>query len=206
MPVILASSSPRRQELLGVMGVTFTVVRPEVDETRHRGENPVDYVRRLSQEKAREAAARHKRPGIVLAADTVVVLVDDVGDIRDDSEILDKPASPGEARQMLQRLRGRAHRVCTAVTALHGEQEVTRVDFTTVYMRDYTDAEIDVYVESGDPFDKAGGYAIQHESFSPVARIEGSYTNVVGLPVETVVRVLRAVGWAGREQDELTTR
>jgi len=199
-PFILASSSPRRQELLRSLGIEFTIVRPDIDETQHRDERPLDYVRRLSREKAAQAAARLSSSAAVLAADTIVILAADTLGIDGAGEILGKPADTEEARQMLKRLRGRSHHVYTALTLLvldNGEarRQLTEVTRTDVTMRDYSDAEIEAYIATGDPFDKAGSYAIQHEAFHPVDRVEGSYTNVVGLPVETLQAMLAAVGW-----------
>ncbi len=195
---ILASSSPRRRELLASLGIAFTVVKPEIDETQHPGEASLDYVRRLSQQKAAHVAAHLPPPAAVLAADTVVILAADTLGV--DGEILGKPVDAEDARQMLKRLRGRVHQVYTALTLLvldHGNarQEMTNVTRTDVYMRDYSDADIEAYIATGDPFDKAGSYAIQHEEFHPVERIEGSYTNVVGLPLETLHAMLAEIGW-----------
>lgn len=186
--VILASSSPRRRELLASLGVNFSIHKPDIDETQYPTEAPLDYVRRLSREKA--AIVAQSQPAesayTVLAADTVVILED---------VILGKPETPAEAQTMLQALRNRQHQVCTAFTLYaHRPPEkahiITEHDCTFVTMRDYTDAEIAAYIATGDPFDKAGAYAIQHPVFAPAAHIEGSYTNVVGLPIETLQRVL----------------
>jgi len=197
MPFILASGSPRRRELLAALGITFTVIKSDIDETQHPGEAPLDYVRRLSIEKAHAVAAKLSESAVVLAADTVVILAADTMGILD-GEILGKPTDADDARHMLQRLRDRGHIVCTALTLLQtGEpsRQLTRLTQTEVIMRDYSDAEIDAYIATGDPFDKAGSYAIQHEGFHPVARIDGSYTNVVGLPVETLKSLLDEIGY-----------
>lgn len=189
MTFILASGSPRRRELLTSLGIEFTVIKTDLDETQQDGEAPLDYVRRLSREKANAALSMvdDKRDLTVLAADTIVIL---------DGEILGKPADEAESRAMLYRLRNRPHTVCTALTLLRsdGQPPMTEHTCTTVYMRDYSDDEIEAYIATGDPFDKAGGYAIQHEGFHPVARIEGSYSNVVGLPVETLQEMLKRLG------------
>ena len=180
LPFILASGSPRRRELLGSLGVPFTVIKPDIDETECPGEDPVAYVRRLSQQKAQAVAARLSEPSAILAADTTVFF---------NGRILGKPADASEARAMLVDLRDTAHMVCTALTLRRTdapERSRTEHAITTVIMRPYSDAEMEAYIASGDPFDKAGGYAIQHAGFAPVARIEGSQTNVVGLPVETL--------------------
>lgn len=181
MPFILASGSPRRRELLGSLGIEFTVIKTDIDESQREGEAPLDYVRRLSIEKATAALSMVEGEPTVLAADTIVIL---------DGEILGKPADADESRQMLYRLRSRPHTVCTALTLMHGGQQITEHTCTTVYMRDYDDDEIEAYIATGDPFDKAGGYAIQHPGFHPVERIEGSHTNVVGLPLETLQAML----------------
>lgn len=212
---ILASSSPRRRELLASLGIQFDIVKPLVDETQHPGEPPLEYVARLSREKAADVAARLDAPAAVLAADTVVILGADTLGVDERGDILGKPADVDDARDMLRRLRGRTHQVCTALTLLQvngvGAQyaaplpspdsisPLTRVTRTDVTMRDYTDAEIEAYIASGDPFDKAGSYAIQHAEFNPVAKIEGSYTNVVGLPIETLRDMLAEIGWPVRQ-------
>jgi septum formation protein len=230
MNLILASSSPRRRELLTKLGIPFTIIKPDIDETQRPGEPPLDYVRRLSREKAETVA--HQLPsstapdedllplsakwgggrgeGIVLAADTIVVLGADTLGVDERGDILGKPADANEAREMLRRLRGRTHQVITAMT-LHsltpgssngGGGVVTRLTSTSVTMRDYTDAEIDAYIATGDPFDKAGSYAIQHPIFQPVARIDGCYTNVVGLPLCTLKTMLAEIGWPGLRATE----
>lgn len=204
MTFILASSSPRRAELLGSLGIPFTILKPHIDEQRQEAESALDYVRRLSNEKAEAVALQYAaQPGLqtatILAADTVVILAADTLGIIDDGDVLEKPANSDEARAMLTRLRGRGHVVCTAVTLLRVAQDqepwrYTELARTDVYMRDYSDAEIDAYIASGDPFDKAGGYAIQNEQFHPVARIVGCYSNVVGLPTCVVLRALSRAG------------
>lgn len=189
--VILASGSPRRRELLASLGVTFSVHKPDIDETQAPNEAPLDYVRRLSREKAAVVVQAQASDSAftVLAADTVVIL---------DAVILGKPETPAQARSLLQALRGRQHQVCTAFT-LHAHHPaknahiITEHDCTLVTMRGYSDDEIAAYIATGDPFDKAGGYAIQHPVFAPVAQIEGSYTNVVGLPMEALQRALKAL-------------
>ena len=194
MRTILASSSPRRRELLAQSGLRFEIIKPDIDESRRAGEDLVDYAERLSREKA-EAAARvlGGGPALIIAADTIVL---------DGSELLGKPVDADDARRMLRRLRGREHAVVTAFTlylvdrAGDSPRAVTRHARTLVYMRDYSEAEIEAYVCSGDPLDKAGAYAIQNEAFRPVARIEGSYSNVVGLPLDELRAGLRELGIA----------
>ena len=198
--LILASSSPRRRELLSSLGLEFTIVKPDVDESQRPGEAPLDYVRRLSEEKTANVAARLSSPAAVLAADTVVILAADTLGVDEAGEILGKPVDADDARQMLRRLRGRVHQVYTAITLLvqqveTSSRQITSLTRTDVYMRNYSDAEIEAYIATGDPFDKAGSYAIQHEDFQPVGRIEGSYTNVVGLPLEILQAMLAEIGW-----------
>jgi len=183
-PLILASASPRRRELLAVLGLSFQVVATQVDETVRPGELPADSAARLARAKARAALAGYPH-ALVLGCDTVVAL---------DRDVLGKPADPGEARVTLQRLRGRTHVVYTAVVLLGAAREVCQIATTTVRMRDYSQSEVEAYVVSGDPLDKAGAYAIQHESFRPVAEWRGCYANAVGLPLCHVARGLRA--WA----------
>lgn len=191
MSIILASSSPRRRELLTQIlsphQLSFSIIKPDIDETQNPGESPLMYASRLSQEKA-QAVAQQMTEGTILAADTVVILAADTIGIEENGEILGKPADADDARHILKRLRNRPHMVCTAFTllSLAFKQQHTEIVGTQVLMRDYTDAEIDAYIATGDPFDKAGSYAIQHPDFNPVARIDGSYSNVVGLPVEAV--------------------
>ena len=166
------------------MGVSFQVVRVHVDETPRPGEDPLALARRLSQAKAGAAANAH---GVILAADTVVVV---------DDTLLGKPRDAAEATAMLRMLRNRWHHVYTAVTLLDRTEgwEKTVVEGSRVHLRDYSDDDIAEYVASGDPLDKAGGYAIQHAIFAPVDRVEGCGANVMGLPVATVTCLLRECG------------
>jgi MAF protein len=182
--LVLASGSPRRQKLLTLGGWDFDPQPVEIDETPFPGEEPGEYVLRLASQKARTAAAQVPNGNLVLAADTAVV---------DEDQILGKPASPGEAIEILERLRGRPHQVYTAIALLETKDGklTSEVATTRVHMRDYQPGEVFAYVESGDPMDKAGAYAIQHPSFDPVERLEGCYTNVVGLPLCHLYRMLR---------------
>jgi MAF protein len=186
MRLILASSSPRRRHLLALLGLPFTVVRAEVDESPLAGEEPAATARRLSRAKA-QAAAVHLREGLIVAADTLVVL---------EGECLGKPAHPDEATAMLCRLRGREHRVLSGLALLDAAsgREAIEVVETRVWMRHTSDEEIAAYVASGDPFDKAGAYAVQHDGFHPVARWWGCATNVMGLPLCHLDTMLRAFG------------
>lgn len=198
MALILASSSPRRQALLAELGLTFTVIKPHIDETQHPAEDPFAYVRRMSQEKAQAAAARVADDAtLILAADTIVLAADTIG-VDSRGDILGKPQDAADARAMLRRLRGREHTVCTAFTLLptaDATRTLTRDVRTRVIMRDYSDAEIDAYIATGDPFDKAGSYAIQHEGFRPVAHLDGDYHNVVGLPLGALRDALRSLDY-----------
>lgn len=202
---ILASGSPRRRELIAALGIDFDVITPDIDEDRRPGEPPLDYVRRLSREKAQAVADQLSgASALVLAADTVVVLAaDTIGVLPEDDDqgdILAKPPDAAAARATLRRLRDRAHIVCTAFTLLPLDDPaaaLTDMTRTRVHMKPYADADIEAYIATGDPFDKAGGYAIQHAGFRPVAHIDGCYNNVVGLPVCAVKRGLARLGWPG---------
>jgi septum formation protein len=184
--VILASGSPRRRELLALLGLQFCVVAADVDESAIVGEAPSALARRLSREKA-FAVARGAGDAVVIAADTIVVI---------DGAILGKPATPAQARQMLRTLHGQPHQVLSAITVIRGARNETITDLaeTIVRMREYTDDEISRYVASGDPMDKAGAYAIQSAAFSPVEGIDGCYASVMGLPLCHVYRALRRLG------------
>jgi MAF protein len=185
--IVLASNSPRRRQILALAGWDFHVIPAGLDEGMHSGEKPSGYVIRLAREKAKAVAAGSPPGSTILSADTTVVL---------DEQTLAKPETPAEAVEMLAKLRGRRHQVLTAVAVLQLPAREVLADLcvTGVFMRDYRDAEIQAYVESGDPLDKAGAYAIQHREFSPVDRLEGCYLNVVGLPMCTVNRLLRQIG------------
>lgn len=187
MDLILASRSPRRRELLSLTGLSFRVVTPKMDETQQPGEPPETYARRLSQEKAGAAASMLDEPALVLAADTIVV---------DGDDVLGKPADAAEARATLRRLRGRTHYVMTGVTLLDtaSGRRLTELVTSPVPMRQYTDEEIEAYIASGDPFDKAGAYGIQNGAFHPVEDFEHCYSNVMGLPLCHVTRMLRTFG------------
>jgi septum formation protein len=185
--LILASSSPRRRELLGLTGLPFELATADIDETPHPGEPAAAYTIRLSQSKARAVARSVSGGALILAADTTVA---------DGDAILGKPADPAEARAMLRQLRGRTHQVYTALTVIDSDsgEQVTDAAVTDVPMRGYSDAEIEAYIASGDPFDKAGGYAIQNSGFRPVNLTDGCFANVVGLPLCHLLRTLRRFG------------
>ena len=178
--IVLASRSPRRAELLAAAGISFDVLAADIDETPHAGEAPEAYVERLAIEKAR--AVLSLRPdSTVLGADTTVVI---------DGLILGKPAGAREATEMLQRLRGRVHDVFTGVALVSAAGEHSAVDRTRVWFDPVTDEDISWYVASGEPVDRAGAYAIQGLASRFIPRIEGSYSNVVGLPVALVSSIL----------------
>ncbi|GAB4449204.1 MAG: Maf family nucleotide pyrophosphatase [Anaerolineae bacterium] len=173
--------------MLALAGLRFDVVRPQVDETPHPGEDPIAHVQRLSITKAAEVAARVAPGTLVIAADTIVVHA---------GEILGKPATPEEATRTLRRLRGDVHQVHTALAAQRGDWRAAEVVTTGVRMRAYTDAEIAAYVASGDPMDKAGAYAIQNTTFNLVAGLDGCYANVMGFPLCRLERLLEPLGVA----------
>lgn len=187
--LILGSSSPRRRELMAYAGLPFTVARPDIDETPLPGEAPAAYVARLSREKAVAAPLNgaDTAGALILTADTTVAL---------EEQIIGKPADPAEAVAMLRQIRGKTHHVHTGVTLRDTATGslITSVTTTQVVMRDYSDAEIAAYVASGEPFDKAGAYAVQDTNFRPVGRLEGCTTNVMGLPLCAVCTMLRAAG------------
>lgn len=192
MRLILASGSPRRRELLARLGWAFAVIRPDIDETPLPAESPDKYVARLSREKAAAGRAlittdSWDDPTWIIAADTTVALGPD---------ILGKPTDVAEATTMLQRLRGQTHVVFTGITVVRVDTGLvkTSVAATEVCMRYYADDEIARYVASGDPYDKAGSYAIQHEFFRPVERINGCYANVMGLPLCALYSLFVAQG------------
>jgi septum formation protein len=179
--LLLASASPRRAELLTAAGIPFEVLAVHVDETPLAQEWPEAHVRRLAEEKA--VAASLQRPtAVVLGADTVVVV---------DGHILGKPRDAADAATMLRLLSGRAHEVLTGVAVIWPRDRAIEVACTRVWFTSLSDQEIDWYVASGEPMDKAGAYAIQGLASRFVERIDGSYSNVVGLPVDLVHRLLK---------------
>jgi MAF protein len=178
---VLASASPRRQALLSLIDIPFDIVATHVDERVVDGESPASVAVRLASAKA-IAVAGDCAGTIVLGCDTLVAL---------EGEVLGKPADRQEARLMLDRLRGRSHKVLSGVALVGNGQAVSKLAETVVNMRDYDAAEMDAYVSSGNPLDKAGAYAIQHSHFHPVLSWDGCYANVMGLPLCSVVRALR---------------
>lgn len=181
---LLASNSPRRQQMISWTGWTFDIQPADIDESQLPGESPAAYVQRLALSKARDAAVQAGSGQVVLAADTIVA---------DGGTLLGKPASPEDARRMLRSLRGRTHQVYTALALLDTSSQRLETDLcvTEVPMRAYTEGEIEVYVASGDPLDKAGAYAIQHAGFHPVENFSGCYASVMGLPLCHLVRTAR---------------
>src|SRR5580658_9009429 len=179
--LVLASASPRRQELLRNAGITFEVQPANIPEDPQPGESAKDYTERLAREKAL-AVANQRRHDVVLGADTVVVV---------DSQLLGKPSDPADAARMLRMLSGRKHQVITGVCLVVGGQPSVASETTLVTVSEITDKEIADYVSSGEPMDKAGAYAIQGIASRWIPRIEGDYSNVVGLPVALVFRMLR---------------
>jgi septum formation protein len=189
--LILASASPRRRELLERLGLPFEVRPSGIEEPLAAGVPASTLATTLARAKAADIADRLRAAGeaaLVLGADTLVVL---------DGQPLGKPTSQGDARAMLRALRGRSHEVVTAVVVRDAEpagRQLTEAVVSQVLMRDYTDDEIAAYVATGEPDDKAGAYAVQGRGRRLVSRVDGCYTNVVGLPLRTTARLLRAFG------------
>ncbi len=186
--LILASSSPRRAEILRNAGFDFAVVPAPVDETRRPNERPADYVRRLAEEKARTVARQLAKDAFgessfIIGADTVVVI---------DTEILGKPSSPTNTHEMLRRLSGKTHEVYTGLAVLQGNDSAIRtaVETTRVTFAALSEKEIEDYIATGEPFDKAGAYAIQGRGGKFISRIEGCYFNVMGLPLARLYAML----------------
>ncbi|MCK9486937.1 MAG: Maf family protein [Dehalococcoidia bacterium] len=181
--IVLASASPRRRELLAALGLAFEVRPSEVDEGIEDAD-PVRVAETLALRKAR-AVTEQAPDALVIGSDTVVAL---------DGVLLGKPASAEEARVTLRTLRGRRHEVVTGVAVALGAREAVGHGRTAVLMRDYGDEEIEAFIASGGPFDKAGAYAIQDAAFAPVAAFEGCHCNVVGLPLGELRRLLATFG------------
>jgi len=181
--IVLGSSSPRRRDLLEQLGLDIVIRPADIDETERPGEDPVAYVRRLAIEKC--AAVTSEPHEVVIAADTTVDL---------DGRILAKPADADDARSMLRALSARTHRVHTGVAVRHGGEVAVDVATTFVTFTPITDAALDWYIETGEPFGKAGAYAIQGAGGVFVASVKGSVSNVVGLPLTMVVDLARQLG------------
>ncbi|MDT8440105.1 MAG: Maf family protein [Desulfuromonadales bacterium] len=186
--IILASASPRRQELLARIGLAFAVVPSQVEETERAGEAPEQHAERLSRDKALEVASRSGQGGRWFIGSDTIVLQDNI--------ILGKPKDAAEAAAMLRRLSGRVHRVLSgyAVHDRQSGQTLSGVVATRVFFKTLTPREIEGYIATGEPFDKAGAYAIQGIGAFMVPRIEGSYSNVVGLPLCEVIAALEQLG------------
>ncbi|HYE85925.1 MAG TPA: Maf family protein [Vicinamibacterales bacterium] len=178
---MLASRSPRRSELLTAAGIAFEVLAADIDETPHAGESPIAYVERLAIDKARAVLALRPEAR-VLGADTTVTI---------DGEILGKPVDEADARRMLRLLSGRVHEVHTGIALVSVGRARSAVDTTRVWFDAMTDEDISWYVATGEPVDRAGAYAIQGFASRFIPRIEGSYSNVVGLPVALVSSILK---------------
>jgi septum formation protein len=191
-PLILASASPRRQQLLREAGIPFQTRPAHIPEERIPGEAAIDYAQRLSREKAL-AVARHLPGRFILGADTVVVLAEVVLNLNEDEGVLEKPRDHHDAARMLRLLSGRSHKVITGVTLLTPAGIVdTRASTTQVFFRELTEQEIHAYVATHEPMDKAGAYAIQGGAACFVDHLDGEYSNVVGLPLPLVAEMLRA--------------
>jgi septum formation protein len=194
MKFVLASSSPRRRELLGSIGLDFEIVPSHVPEIHQRGETPEEYVARLSRDKAGAVADTHPSQWVI-AADTTVIFED---------ELLEKPVDEADAVRMLEIIAGRTHTVFTAVTLKNRERDYldTHVTSSEVRMLPLTRAEIEWYVQTGEPLDKAGAYAAQGIGAIFIESIHGSYSNVVGLPLATLYQMLRKAGIDPLHQSE----
>jgi MAF protein len=199
--ILLASNSPRRKELLALTGLPFVILPVNVDETPKPKEDPESCARRLAETKAQTAVNQAEVMGfptdqLILASDTIVVM---------DGEILGKPTDEADAKRMLKLLKGKTHQVITAICIqrIHSDERATDVCISPVPMRKYTDEEISAYVETGDPLDKAGAYAIQHSGFHPVHGMKDCYASVMGLPLCHVSRLMTRFGISG--DDEMPT-
>jgi septum formation protein len=185
-PLVLASASPRRAEILRAVGWPFEALPAEIDETPHASEDPVAYVERLAREKALATAARRADSCLVLGADTTVVV---------DGVMLAKPLDEADARRMLKLLSGRWHEVLTGVALVRAGREPRRVahahQATRVRFAALSEAEINWYVATGEPMDKAGGYAVQGRAALLIEEVAGEYLNIVGLPVRLVYSLMR---------------
>lgn len=192
-PLVLASNSPRRRELLSLLGFPFDIRVASVDESQRPGEAPQDYAERMARDKASAVAEAQSDGAAVIAADTIVV---------DGEEVLGKPTDLVDAEHMLRKLRGRTHAVLATVAVQRPGSGGAHVDAcrTEVPMRDYSDDELARYLDSGDSLDKAGAYGIQNRSFHPVEHLHGCFANVMGLPLCHVTRMMRRMS-LGAAQD-----
>jgi len=185
--IILASASPRRRELLAQIGVEFHVLPAHIDEARRVDEAPTAYVQRLALEKAQAVHALHPE-ALVLGADTTVEI---------DGHALEKPINRADAERMLRSLSGRTHYVHTGIALLGADGQRTHLETTSVTFSAIDEAELLHYLDSGEPYDKAGAYGIQGYAARWIPRIEGDYFNVMGLPLAATVRLLRELGHNG---------
>lgn len=187
--IILASGSPRRRELMALLGVEVEIAKPDVDESQQPDEAPFDFVQRLGREKA-EAVIAQGRAGIIVAADTIVVAPG--------GNVMGKPKDEADAHAMLTTLQGTTHKVLTGVTLINSTtgKVISDVCESKVRLREMSSAEIDSYIATGDPMDKAAAYAIQNREVAPVEQVVGCPANVMGLPMCHVVRSLRRHGEA----------
>ena len=183
MNLILASQSPRRKELLGLLGHPFIIRVADIDETMDPGKLPADEVARVSAKKA--LAVAREPEDIVVAADTIVVCGD---------QVLGKPKNEEDAFRMLRLLSGRDHQVMTGMTVCRGEESVTVTEITDIHFRDLSDGEIRHYIATGEPMDKAGAYGIQGGAALFATGLKGDYYNVMGLPVCALTNLLRRFG------------
>jgi len=187
--LVLASGSPRRRQLLSLLGLPFVIQAADVSEEQHDDELPEQMVLRVARAKA-QAVDSARADELVIAADTTVAL---------DGKSLGKPKDAADAVRMLRVLRGRPHVVYTGVVIWHAAARrlVCELGKSSILMRDYADSEVDRYVQSGDPLDKAGAYAIQHPIFDPVATVQGCWLNVMGMPICHTVRALTTAACPG---------
>ena len=186
MNLVLASASPRRADLLRAAGFTFEILPVSVDERLLPGEQPSEAVSRLAEVKATAAAAARPET-VVLGADTAVVI---------GGQVLGKPADGADARRMLRLLSGQSHEVLTGICLLMGHRRLVHVETSRVRMAPLNEAEIAWYVSTGEPSDKAGGYAVQGLGSRFIDRIDGSYSNVVGLPISSLYTLMKELGCA----------
>jgi nucleoside triphosphate pyrophosphatase len=182
--LVLASSSPRREKLFRKLGLEFNIISPNVVEKHTNGESPVEYVLRISLEKALAVAAMLEQKHIVIGADTIVLC---------DGDILGKPGDEEEAKSMLMRLSGRYHQVMTGLSIVKSKREILHTEYVTslVKFKSLSPDEIEEYVNTKEPLDKAGGYAAQGIGAFMIEEIQGSFTNVVGLPLSNLSDALK---------------
>ncbi len=192
-PIILASNSPRRREILTWTGLEFSTYPADIDETREENEPAQDYALRVAHKKAKASAPYAPFNGLVVAADTIVA---------DGADLLGKPADRQAAKEMLLRLRGKIHQVHSAVVVSVPSKGVLQqvLCSTDVHMRKYSEEELENYLNSGDPMDKAGAYAIQHPEFRPVIKFAGCYASVMGFPLCHFEWLLRKMGYGDRKE------